>query len=375
MIDRDKAIAVVGANNGSSSTLPRLLMHSYNGISVGRTDGNHSAGFTTIDGAGRIKPEIVVPQSATSYATPVVGAAAALLLEQANTSAMTDATNPETVKAILLAGATKSEFPSWDRTTTRPLDDIYGAGELNVYRSYHILTAGEQPASPSSVVAAQGWDFNATTAGSNYYFFDVAANTALSELSALLTWHRVITDGDPVSPTIWDPQSSLADLNLKLYSASGFTLGSLLDSSLSTVDNLEHVYFSSGTTALRAGRYALEVSAAAAGTDYGLAWLNTSFLIGDMNGDGLVNNFDLGPFEMALTDPSGYSSLYPSLTNYGVRGDVNGDLVFNNFDIGPFETLLTASALAVPEPSTLVLLAVGGLGALGAGRWRRRRRS
>ena len=35
---------IVGANNGASATLPQIWSHSYNSITVGRTDGQHSAG-------------------------------------------------------------------------------------------------------------------------------------------------------------------------------------------------------------------------------------------------------------------------------------------------------------------------------------------
>jgi len=270
-INRDGFTSVVGQNNGNTTTLPELLGQSYNAISVGRSDGNHSHGFTTIDGTGRIKPEIVAPRSATSYATPLVGGAAALIIEKAaGTGGLGDATNPEAVKAILMAGATKDEFGTWDRTTTRPLDDRYGVGELNVYRSYHILVDnGEQPASDSSTVTTLGWDFNTTVAGSNYYFFDVPSGETMNELSALLTWNRVVDDGP------WTgvgPDSTLTNIDLYLHAATGFTPGTLLDSSVSEVDNVEHIYRTDG---LAAGRYVLEVDSPIADVEYSLAWHST----------------------------------------------------------------------------------------------------
>jgi len=60
-IVRDGFTAVVGVNNGDSTTLPELLSQSYNTISVGRSDGKHGHGLTVLDGQGRIKPELVVP--------------------------------------------------------------------------------------------------------------------------------------------------------------------------------------------------------------------------------------------------------------------------------------------------------------------------
>jgi hypothetical protein len=78
-----------------------------------------------------------------------------------------------------------------------------------------------------------------------------------------------------------------------------------------------------------------------------------------------VDNFDIGPFEAALTNPTGYLAAYPTMTEAArvYRGDINNDSVFDNFDIGPFENyVVNAPGAAVPEPSTFVLLALGGLG-------------
>jgi subtilisin family serine protease len=60
---------------------------------------------------------------------------------------------------------------------------------------------------------------------------------------------------------------------------------------------------------------------------------------GDLNCDGNVNNFDIGPFVLAITDPAGYAEQYPDCNH--LAGDVNGDGEVNNFDIGPFVALIT----------------------------------
>ncbi len=273
MIDRDNVIAAVGVNNGTSTNVPTMLGQSYNSISVGRVDGAHSAGFSTVDGTGRIKPDIVAPQGSTSNATAVVSAAAAMLVQKADTTpGLANGSKAQVVKATLMAGATKNQFLTWDRTTTRPLDDRFGAGALNIYRSYHILAAGEQNATNLATVADTGWDWNNATASTLLYFFDVEEGESISEFSAVLTWHRLVADGGP-GGGFNGLTSTMANLDLRLFYASGFALGSQLDASLSTVDNVEHIWFTDGLTT---GRYALQLSVDAVGLnqqiDYGLAW-------------------------------------------------------------------------------------------------------
>lgn len=87
-----------------------------------------------------------------------------------------------------------------------------------------------------------------------------------------------------------------------------------------------------------------------------------SFVLGDMNGDGAVTNGDISPFVLALTDPAGYAASFPSL-DPAVVGDFSGDGSFTNGDIAGFVDRLTgsSSAVAVPEPSSLALLGLGGL--------------
>jgi len=260
-------LGVVGLNNGSNTTIPQLLACAYDSISVGLTNGNHSTGATTVDGSGRIKPEIVAPFAETSFATPMVSAAGVFLLDAINgNSAYAHAGNNVTLKAILLAGATKSEIPSWSRTPTQPLDSHYGAGQLNIYDSYHILAAGQQPSSGSSSVRPRGWDFSSTTASGNFYFFQIAAGDSVSNFSALLTWNAIIKSS---SSHHWqNVTTTLPTLALNIYSANNFTIGSLIDSSVSTVDNVQHLY----EPDLPPGQYALEVTANTTGVAYGLAW-------------------------------------------------------------------------------------------------------
>jgi glucose/arabinose dehydrogenase len=62
-------------------------------------------------------------------------------------------------------------------------------------------------------------------------------------------------------------------------------------------------------------------------------------VVGDLNGDGVINNFDINAFVLALTDPSGYDQQYPNIDRT-VIADINCDGSVNNFDINPFVALL-----------------------------------
>src|SRR6185295_2212403 len=73
---------------------------------------------------------------------------------------------------------------------------------------------------------------------------------------------------------------------------------------------------------------------------------------GDMDGDGILNNFDIYPFELALTDPIAYEFQY-GLSDYQQRGDLNHDGLFDNFDIWPFELGLTGGSESPPAPFSL----------------------
>lgn len=268
-IQRDDFVSVVGLNNGSGSTVPPLLAGAYNGITVGLSNGNHSSGTSPIEGA-RTRPDLVVPTYATSFATPVVASAAALLMETSRTGAgLANGQRSFVVKSLLMAGATRDETEftrPWAHTSTQPLDATYGAGELNIDNAHQILTAGEFAASASADVGSTGWDLGATQAAGNLYFFDVGGD---ARVSAALVWNRLITATDVQSgPGIsYDFSSTLQNLDLRLYSATGFSLGVELDSSVSTIDNVELI-----TTQLAAGRYAWQVVSDTAGTEYGLSW-------------------------------------------------------------------------------------------------------
>jgi hypothetical protein len=84
------------------------------------------------------------------------------------------------------------------------------------------------------------------------------------------------------------------------------------------------------------------------------------FIPGDLNGDGAVNNQDIAPFVLALTDPADYAAQHPAVPLL-VVGDINGDGVVNNQDIAPFVALLTGGrAPAGVAPATTTSGAIRG---------------
>jgi hypothetical protein len=94
---------------------------------------------------------------------------------------------------------------------------------------------------------------------------------------------------------------------------------------------------------------------------------------GDMNGDGAANFADIGGFVATLTNRDNYGAANPWL-QVAYISDFNGDGPTNFADIGGFVAALSGapSPAAVPEPSTLALLCMAGVG-LGAAAYRRRR--
>ena len=85
-------------------------------------------------------------------------------------------------------------------------------------------------------------------------------------------------------------------------------------------------------------------------------------LLGDVNLDGLVNGLDVDPFvDVLLNGP------------YQAEADMNEDAVVNGLDVDPFVAEVVGGGLtAVPEPSTVWLIAVGLLVLAGYRRsWRR----
>ncbi len=63
-----------------------------------------------------------------------------------------------------------------------------------------------------------------------------------------------------------------------------------------------------------------------------------AYELGDLNCDGAINNGDIDPFVLAVTDALGYEAAYPACDRD--LADVNQDTVINNGDIDAFVALL-----------------------------------
>lgn len=292
LADRYGTLFVAGVNNQRVAAVPPLLAGAFNGIAVGQWDGNSSGGRTTGDEPGRCKPDIVAPGNLTSFATPVVAAAAARLLEAAgcegageiapigagasgnapgNTPATAPAAaasattkrpglipgidpvarRPEVIKAVLLAGAAKPA--GWSATPDKPLDDHLGAGRLRLDASHHILAGGRvAPANAGASAAAprRAWAFAALKPGEHHdYVLESSAPAPPGEVSIILTWHRRIA-GKTVNDLwndkpVWLDTPRLADLDLALLRDTGAGPPAAVAQSVSRVDNVEHIHLPS----------------------------------------------------------------------------------------------------------------------------------
>ena len=248
----------------------------YNCIGVAAYGGSSSIG-PTLDN-GRCKPDITAPEGATSFSTPLVSGAAAVLMQAAlrgdGGSDTNSAFDMRTIKALLLNGAVKPA--NWTNASASPLDARYGAGVVNVFNAYEQLAGGKQNfcasnsvatgtahppvAATNSVTANSGWDFENLTSGAtndavDHYFFNVSNGLA----TVTLVWNRQLG------------QTNINDLDLFLFNAAN---SNLVACSTSRVDNVEHLF----VPQLAAGRYDLQVlknggtNVVSDAETYALAW-------------------------------------------------------------------------------------------------------
>jgi hypothetical protein len=277
----NNTLFVSAVDNGGNVHAPGTA---YNCIGVAAySPGAGSSIGPTIDN-GRCKPDLTAISGATSFSTPQVSGAAALLMQAGlrgdGGSSTNAAVDMRTVKALLLNGAVKPA--GWTNGAATPLDARYGAGVLNVLNSYEQLIGGQHGSIISNLVTAgaahppmgdtgtvavlSGWDFATNTSSAmadavQHYYFNVSNNVASVKFTATAT-------------LVWNRQLNQADINnlaLFLYHCAN---SNLVTCSTSLVDNVEHIY----TTNLAQGRYDLQVwkaggaSIVSASEPYALAW-------------------------------------------------------------------------------------------------------
>lgn len=312
VVKRDDVLIISGVWTENPQRM--LMSHMYNGIAVGRSSGDHATSDTSalVDGPGRMKPELVAPAGTTSVATAITSAAAALLVETSRTEPL--ASNPlaersEVIKAVLLGGAVRGG--SWSNNpalsgprrgvTLRPLDDVLGAGEVNVNTSHLMLTGGqfasEETFDAGQGICSAGWHIpNVGPSQSRYLRFRLALGS--ETVSVVATWHRAV---GPTNMNVW----SVANFDLRLWRVDGGQLQTLIGTggeshfsggnvaSHSGVDNIEMLH----VEGLEPGEYVIEVErvdGAGSPVDVAIAWLmDGASRYGDLDSNGTVNVFDL----------------------------------------------------------------------------------
>jgi hypothetical protein len=362
-------IVVAAGNAGpAGATLSGPPAGAYNILSVGATGGTGSAssedysqiapyssrGLTT---DGRSKPDLVAPgsmlnlptitaagwsvTSGTSFATPLVAGGAALLIDMGGDRGMS--TDALVIKSVLMNSADK--LTGWTNAATAPLDPVFGAGQMNLQSTYYQYDAGDQ--GPGSVDTI-GWNYGTISAGAdNIYNFDMNL-PAGSTLTATLVWNRQVSSSTANLENTVYTASPLTNLDLFLYELNDPLIP--IASSISTVDNVEHLFLSLPNV----GQYALAVRSLVGAVldplSYALAWsvvapeVPPNPLPGDFNSDGVVDAGDYIVWRATDGSQDGYETWR---SNFGATIEVNAP----------------ESSVAVPEPSrhTLALLAAFGL--------------
>jgi Subtilase family/PEP-CTERM motif len=259
----------------------------------------------TTNGTPALGGSSVATANGTSFATPAVAATIARLVQFASNrftavaSVASDAQDPRTMKALLLNSATK--LPGWGQgsvfggttgltgsltggvtTVTQPLDPNQGAGLLNANGAYSIMDAGKKSPTFQSnglttivnpPVTPTGWDFN--TVKLNLTNIYQVSGQAAGTVALTLDWYRDV--GAAVAGT--NSILGMANLDLYLYSSldSAFTNVSLTAQSISSVDNIEHLWFTNLPTAyyefgVRYTGYDSQGGPTVTDEQYGLAW-------------------------------------------------------------------------------------------------------
>ena len=362
LVATDEFINVVGFNGSSSNP---LFGSAFNTIAVNDTGSPSTANAQHVDSlynGSRVGVDVVAPEANPSNAAPRAASVAALLAEAAHSdpSLSTDpvvtftvnrdgaqvynAERSEIVKASLMAGVDRETNNSNTGDivgyrenaidqTANGLDRRYGAGQLNVYNSYHIVTGAEQNSLEDHIpgggqIETSGFDYDPLFGGLNgsndeaSYFF--SSDSVPLQIFASLVWNIDI-DGGTLGD--FDDTATLYGLDLFLYDVSDAENWLLLSSSQSDVDNTENLWMLIDSGKDYAMQVRVAVGQAAFEWDYGLAWrmqavpvpaaawLFTSALglLGWMSRKVVYSNDPIASVTASIADGSSVMSMCPSL--------------------------------------------------------------
>lgn len=250
----------------------------------------------------------------SSFAAPHVVGTIALLHEYANRQIEAgnwsiDARRHELIKAVLInsadkiqdqgdgkiLGMSKTILDAFGKTwidteaygsRTIPLSRHLGAGQLNAHRAFLQYQAGQQlPTSPQNLqnngldnIKAIGWDTNVIEVDKYQDYIFNNSLEANSFISATLTWDRQVKLNDKNGNGLFDIGESFTDegfnqIELYLMRSRDTNISQSIWSSVSQVDNLQHIFIKIPTT----DKYKLRVvfkspQKNSPSQRYGLAW-------------------------------------------------------------------------------------------------------
>jgi hypothetical protein len=126
-----------------------------------------------------------------------------------------------------------------------PLDDQMGAGHLNAFRAYQQFMFGQwQPMKP---VPPIGWDYNTIHAHTTKEYILENPLKQNSFVAVTLTWDRLVELNDKNQNQLYDVDENFIDkginnLDLFLVSADGIQPEIATCTSVSEIDNVEHIF-------------------------------------------------------------------------------------------------------------------------------------
>jgi hypothetical protein len=368
--DLVNVVAVGNDFNADSLGLPGA----FNGISIGVLSGKHVSGTdasTAPYTASRVAPLLVVPADLTSYAAPSVSSAAASLIQYAHTTTSISngsynsprsgakiyhAETAEVIKAALLAGADRKPIAGYSVNSSNGLNTKFGAGEANIYSSYHILAGGEQnsvESGRSSNIGRFGFDYEPSFSQNESASYTFSGDLTRNGIVASLAWNAKIAGG---TASNFDASATLYKFKLMLFDQNN--LATPIAQSASTTENTQNLYVK-GLQSRH--KYLLKVvPQSGQGNftwDYGLAWRLTpadkiidsdnhglyTLLRGDSTGDGKVDTLDVN------TMVSKFGLQSPIWDD----GDFNEDGHVDSRDFNSLASNFGATSAALPLSASL----------------------